>query len=522
MKFFTLVLIALLSSVYFVGFTSSINDCPLAGYCPWDDLDDDGDIDIFDIVDIAGRYGTSGEPLLGKAAIEYDSGWVDITDRAGEYFNITHNLNSTEVIVDIQGRMTIDGGIHQKHLGLTAYEPKWTRSYGGSTHDQGDFLVQTFDGGYVLAGSTLSYGAGDYDVWLVKTDACGNILWNNTYGGTGADVGRSLILTVDGGYALLGYTQSFGAGYNDVWLVKTDANGVAQWNRTYGGVGHDWAFSVVQTIDSGFVVAGYTGSFGAGNDDVWLVKTDASGNIEWDKTYGGANNDRCLSMVQANDGGYALSGYSNSFGVGNYDVWLVKTDASGNHQWNQTYGGTDDDMGFSMVQASDGGYAIAGYTGSFGAGSADFWLVKTDASGNHLWNQTYGGTDDEGGNFLIQTSDGGYVLVGDTRSFGAGSYDVWLVKTDSNGGAQWNRTYGGVDGDYGHFIMETENGGFVMTGTTVSFTAGLNDLWLVKTEIESGLAWVDSTADTITLYRGATDLHWNYVRVRIWGIKETP
>ena len=470
MKFFTLVLIALLSSVYFVGFTSSINDCPPAGYCPWDDLDDDGDIDIFDIVDIAGRYGTSGAPLLGKAAIEYDSGWVDITDRAGEYFNITHNLNSTEVIVDIQGRMTIDGGIHQKHLGLTAYEPKWTRSYGGSTHDQGDFLVQTFDGGYVLAGSTLSYGAGDYDAWLVKTDACGNILWNNTYGGSGTDVGRSLILTVDGGYALLGYTQSFGAGYNDVWLVKTDANGVAQWNRTYGGVGHDWAFSVVQTIDSGFVVAGYTGSFGAGSADFWLVKTDASGN----------------------------------------------------HQWNQTYGGTDDDMGFSMVQASDGGYAIAGYTGSFGAGSADFWLVKTDASGNHQWNQTYGGTDDEGGNFLIQTSDGGYALVGDTRSFGAGSYDVWLVKTDSNGGAQWNRTYGGVDGDYGHFIMETENGGFVMTGTTVSFTAGLNDLWLVKTEIESGLAWVDSTADTITLYRGATDLHWNYVRVRIWGIKETP
>ena len=439
-------------------------------YDPWADLNDDGKIDIWDIAYAARMFGATGEPLAAKAAIEYDSGWINITGKAGEYITVTHNLNTTDIMVDIQGKMTADGGPHQRHLGLTAHIPGWNKTYGGIRIDQALSLAQTADGGYVLAGFTYSFGAGRYDFWLVKTDAYGNIEWNKTYGGPDYDRAWSVIQTSDGGYAIAGYTESFGAGLNDFWLVKTDSAGNLEWNKTYGGTSRDVANALVQTSDGGYAIAGYTESFGAGSYDFWLVKTDAYGNAQWNKTYGGTNDDWALSLVQTSDGGYAMAGSTYSFGAGRYDFWLVKTDSAGNLEWNKTYGGTNDDWALSLVQTSDGGYAIAGETWSFGAGDADFWLVRTDAAGNVHWNKTYGGPDFDAASSLVQTSDGGYAIAGFTYSFGAGDADFWLVKADA----------------------------------------------------ELGLAWTDSTANTITLYRGATDSYWNYVRVRIWKVKETP
>jgi hypothetical protein len=208
------------------------------------------------------------------------------------------------------------------------------------------------------------------------------MLWNKTYGGTSQDWPWSLVQTWDGGYALAGSTRSFGAGSDDFWLVKTDANGNVQWNKTYGGTGWDYAYALVQMADGGYALAGGTYSSGAGYDDFWLVKTDANGNMQWNKTYGGTGWDCATALVQTGDGGYALTGSTTSFGSGSNDFWLVKTDASGNMLWNKTYGGTGDDVAWSLVQTWDGGYALAGITGSFGAGGQDFWLVKTDASGN--------------------------------------------------------------------------------------------------------------------------------------------
>jgi hypothetical protein len=261
-------------------------------------------------------------------------------------------------------------------------EPQgWSKTYGGTSNDEAHALVQTGDGGYALAGSTRSFGAGDNDFWLVKTDAAGNALWNKTYGGTYSDGAYALVQTGDGGYALAGYTDSYGAGNGDFWLVKTDADGTALWNKTYGGTGYDYGYSVVLTGDGGYALAGRTDSYGVGNGDFWLVKTDAAGNMEWNKTCGGTANDGAYALVQTGDGGYALAGYTWSFGAGRYDFWLVKTDAAGTVQWNRTYGGTSDDMASSVVQTSDGGYALAGRTDSYGAGNGDFWLVKTDADG---------------------------------------------------------------------------------------------------------------------------------------------
>jgi hypothetical protein len=360
----------------------------------------------------------------------------------------------------------------------------WSQTYGGTEKDGALSLVQTSDGGYAMVGYTRSFGAGEDDFWLIKTDEAGNMQWNRTYGGAGSDIAFSLIETSDGGYALVGYTASFGAGSDDFWFVKTDSSGNMEWNRTYGGTDGDYAFSLVETSDGGYTIAGYTRSYGAGRDDFWLIKVDSSGNAEWNQTYGGWDDEGTISLVQTSDGGYALAGMTESFGHGSDrdDFWFVKTDSSGNMEWNQTYGGTIREYGFCLVQTSDGGYAFAGTTCSFGAGNHDSWLVKTDAFGNMEWNQTYGGADADGSSSMIHTTDGGYVLAGSTNSFGAGEYDFWLIKTDEAGNMQWNRTYGGAGSDIASSLIETSDGGYAIAGYTYSVGAGNSDAWLVKTD----------------------------------------
>jgi hypothetical protein len=307
--------------------------------------------------------------------------------------------------------------------------------------------------------------------------------WTRTYGGLGSEGASSVVETSDGGYALAGCSASFGAEYIDFWLVKTDSFGNHQWNKTYGGAVDDAAASVVQTSDGGYALVGSAESFGAGESDFWLVKTDSFGNHLWNKTYGGISTDRSeypQSLVQTGDGGYALTGYTDSYGAGNYDFWLVKTDSAGNMQWNKTYGGAYEDYGNAVVKTTDGGYALVGSTESFGAGYTDFWLVKTDSFGNHQWNKTYGGLGSEGAFSVVETSDGGYAIAGDTSSFGAGRFDFWLVKTDSDGNMLWSQIHGGAYYDYAFSVVETSDGGYAIAGDTSSFGAGESDAWLVK------------------------------------------
>jgi hypothetical protein len=199
------------------------------------------------------------------------------------------------------------------------------------------------------------------------------------------------------------------------------------WEKTFGGSGLDWGSSVQQTRDGGFILVGTTTSFGAG--DVWLIKTDANGNKQWEKTFGGSNVDSGWSVQQTSDGGFIIVGNTASFGARWGDVWLIKTDADGNKLWDRTFGGSDWDWGFSVQQTSDGGFILVGETTSFGAGEADVWLIKTDADGNKLWDRTFGGSDWDWGFSVQQTSDGGFIIVGATRSFGAGDYDVLLIKS---------------------------------------------------------------------------------------------
>jgi hypothetical protein len=364
----------------------------------------------------------------------------------------------------------------------------WSQTYGGTEWDIACSLVAASDGGYAIAGYTGSFGAGASDFWLVKTDAVGNMQWNRTYGGAGQDYAQSLVATTDGGYAIAGWTASFGAGSVDSWLVKTDALGNMQWNKTYGGTEADEAHSLMVTTDGGYALAGYTRSFGAGDYDFWLVKTDALGNIQWNKTYGGTEDEDPFSLVATLDGGYALAGSIVSSGSNGINTLLVKTDALGNMEWNKTYGETGINEPSSLIATSDGGYALAGIlnmTDFFGVGNGDFWLVKTDASGNMQWNKTYGGIGEDQAYSVVATSDGGYALAGiwnRTTMHGHGISDFWLVKTDAFGNMQWNKTYGGTVIDEASSLVVASDGGYALAGYTNSFGAGFMDFWLVKTD----------------------------------------
>ena len=393
---------------------------------------------------------------------------------------------------------------------------------GGSGNDQASYLIRTKDGGFAMARYTTSSGAGKEDVWFVKTDSSGTIQINKTYGGPNTDAAAVVVQTFDGGYAIGGTTFSFGLN-QDMWLIKTDSNGNMQWNLTIGGSSSESGWGLVQVADAGYVMTGFTKSFGAGGDDMLLAKIDSAGNLVWNKTYGGLTEDRGYSIIQTKDFGYAITGATDSMGAGRQDGWLVKTDSDGNMQWQKTFGGSSFDVLRTVIQTSDSGFAIGGTTNSSGAGTFDAWLINTDSSGNLRWNKTFGGPNDDESvsGSVIQTSDGGFALAGITNSFGSGGYDLWLIKTDSFGNKQWDKTFGGQNDDNGlSSVVQAIDGTFVIAGSKV-YNATNSDLILIKIsgEGESGLAWTDSTPNTLTLYRGANDIYWNYVRVQVWKTK---
>jgi lysophospholipase L1-like esterase len=355
---------------------------------------------------------------------------------------------------------------------------EWNKTFGGASDDgvgAGAYPMQpTADGGYILAGSTNSYGAGGGDAWLIKTDSDGNKIWEKNFGGANDDWANSVQQTSDGGYILAGGTQSFGAGGMDFWLIKTDAEGNKLWDSTFGGGSNEIANSVRQTSDGGYILAG------AGPGDAWLIKTDSDGNKIWDKAFGGSNDDWAHLVQLTSDGGYILGGRKEARGSASGDAWIVKTDAEGSELWERTFGGSDTDMINSVQPTADGGYILAGWTYSYGAGSGDLWIIKTDAEGNRLWDKTFGGAGLDQALSVQSTSDNGYILAGSTESYGAGSGDAWLIKTDAEGNELWNKTLGGVNWDGACAGQPDDDGGYILVGTTGSYGAGSNDAWLIK------------------------------------------
>jgi len=341
---------------------------------------------------------------------------------------------------------------------------EWNTSFGTNKLDEGYCVRQTSDGGYTLVGLS------DTSCWLIKTDSNGNKIWDKRFGADETDWGSSVRQTSDGGYIIAGATESYTDGVRAAWLIKTDSNGNKIWDKTYGGYNSEKGYSVQQTSDNGYILAGVTYSYGAGKNDAWLVKTDASGNKLWDKTFGGAETDEVYSIQETTDNGYIMTGYTESYGAGEMDAWLIKTDSNGNKIWDKTFGGADNYIARSVKQTSDGGYIIGGYMNPPTDDIANFLIIKTDADGNKIWEQTFGGERSERAYTVELTSDGGYLLAG-TRLGGGFSKHVWLVKTDANGNKLWDQQslYRAPSAQEGYSLQRTSDNGYIITGVTLVY-----------------------------------------------------
>ena len=334
----------------------------------------------------------------------------------------------------------------------------WTKTYVDGYQSYGNCVRQTDDGGFILVSSTTQYGNLYCDVYLVKTNLDGEIVWSRTYGGALTDLGLDVKQTDDGGYIIVGYMSTFFNGA-DIYLIKTDENGDTLWTRVYGGEDSEIGVSVTQTLDGGYIITGNT-SPNIITDYLFLYKIDANGDTTWTRIYDEFRG-RGDCIIQLQDGNYIISGSSLDLGAGSGDAVLMKTDEYGERIWIHTYGSDLGESGRCVKQTYDGGFIICGHTGS---GNPDVYLVKTDENGDTLWTRDYGGEDDDYGYSVDQTWDGGYIIAGMTRSFGAGSDDVYVVRTDFEGITLWTSTYGGEGPDNDKSVQQITDGGFIIAG----------------------------------------------------------
>jgi len=442
-----------------------------------------------------------------------------------------------------------------------AQEIEWQKSFGGDSVDILNSIQQTSDGGYILGGNSNSLISGDHtepshglgDYWVLKLDATGNIQWQNTIGGDFDDDLRYIQQTTDGGYILGGFSESSISGDKtensqgnfDYWVIKLYPSGNIQWQNTIGGNDVDWLQSIQQTIDGGYILGGWSVSDISGDKtennhdstlthpDYWVVKLDAMGNIQWQNTIGGNSMDQLTSIQQTADGGYILSGWSysnisgdkteNSIGVSDY--WVVKLDSIGNIQWQNTIGGNSDDILNSIQQTSDGGYILGGssYSDISGdktensQGDFDYWVVKLDVSGNIQWQNTIGGSGNDELYSIQQITDGGYFLgghsnsgiSGDKTESSQGDFDYWVVKLDASGNILWQNTIGGNYDDWLYSVQQTSDGGYILggysdadiSGDKAENVQGVYDYWVVKLtnkfNLITGKTYIDANSNTI-------------------------
>jgi hypothetical protein len=307
-----------------------------------------------------------------------------------------------------------------------------------------------------------------------------------TYGGPRQDYGFGLVSTSDGGFAMVGHTNSYANNF-DVLLIKLDSDANLQWSRTYGGDSTEEGMRLVQTTDGGFAISGTTRSYGSGNIDALLIKTDGNGNLQWIKTYGGPANDGFINLRETKDHGFILSGSTMNYGQGNGDMLFVKTDSVGDTLWTKIVGGINSDQGTDGEQTADGGYIFSGRQSSWGSGSGDIFIMKTDASGDSIWSRVFGSPFWDEGMKVKQTMDKGYIVTGASIGFTNSSYDVYLNKIDSTGNLTWSKLYAGLHNDATYDVLCLSDGGYIVTGETESF--GNNHLrpytGNTKDEIES-------------------------------------
>ncbi len=426
--------------------------------------------------------------LLARINASYiSSGQFGYFTGGGNY-SFPENLGINVTTTDINAKLhikNVDVNTKDFLVESTAMINSMIRAIGGTNNDIALSIQQTSDGGYIVAGRTNSFGASG-DALIIKLNSSGNIQWSRAIGRIDYDIAYSIQQTSDGGYIVAGYTRSFGAG-GDALIIKLNSSGNIQWSRAIGGTNDDIAYSIQQTSDGGYIVAGWTNSFGAGNYDFLIIKLNSSGNIQWSRAIGGIDDDYASSIQQTSDGGYIVAGSTTRFGADIYDALIIKLNSSGNIQWSRVIAGTNNDIAESIQQTSDGGYIVAGWTYSFGAGNSDAFIIKLNSSGNIQWSRAIGGIYFDEAYSIQQTSDGGYIVAGWTYSFGTGD-DALIVKLNSSGNIQWSRAIGGTNNDRALSIQQTSDGGYIVAGITGSFGAGSFDALIIKLDSSGNIS----------------------------------
>ena len=384
---------------------------------------------------------------------------------------------------------------------LTLYA-QWARTYGGSEDDFVRSILQTNDGGYIVVGNTESFGFGDgySDIWILKLASDGIIEWQKTYGDRLTNNTDSIQKTNDGGYIIGGSIYVSGKNLQ-IWIMKLSADGNIIWQKSYGDEDINYAYSLQQTSDGGYIIASNTGLNDAEGHDILILKLFFDGIVEWSKTYGGSIDDKPSSILLTSDGGYIVAGYTMSYGAGSSDIWILKLASDGTIEWQRTYGGSDSENVYSIRQTNDGGYIVAGNILSFGAGQPDFWIIKLALDGTIEWQRAYGGNKSETAYSIQQTFDSGYIVSGETQSFGAGNKDIWILKLNIWGDVEWQKTYGGSQNEEASSILQAIDGGYIVTGSTDTYGEGKRDFLILKLfpngDIESSCGFIKDSNATV-------------------------
>ncbi|MCO5251697.1 MAG: choice-of-anchor D domain-containing protein [Candidatus Kapabacteria bacterium] len=462
-----------------------------------------------------------GIPPSDKVLLEYstDNGqnWQTITNNAS---GLSHNWTNIPRPVSSQCLIRVS----QRDANPNNSTPKieWQRTYGGSENDIAIKIQETSDGGFVLAGWTqsndgdISENNGEADVWVLKIRFDGNIEWQKTYGGSYFETANSIQETRDGGYIVAGSTNSNNTditenkGETDAWVLKLNIEGNIEWQKTYGGSLSERVYSIRETNDGGFIVAGVTESIDGdvtenkGGTDAWVLKLNIEGNIEWQKTYGGSLNEMAYSIQETSDGGYIVAGETESkdgdilVNKGQSDLWVLKLSNDGEIEWQKTFGGSGIERTYSIQMSREGGFIVAAYTYSADGdvkenkGSSDIWVLKLSIDGSIEWQKTYGGRKSDMATVIQETIDGGFIVAGFTNSVDGnltenkGGEDIWVLKLINDGSIEWQKTWGGSSSDRAASITETNDGRYIIAGSTHSKDGdikeykGWSDVWVIK------------------------------------------
>lgn len=362
-------------------------------------------------------------------------------------------------------------------------EVLWTRNYGGDANEQGLAIIETAEGGLCFVGNEESFDGGGCDGWIVVTNDVGEELWNANFGGAGYDR-FSDVLQLEDGWIVAGYNGSIGNGRFDFWLAKLDVDGNMVWQQAFGGGDHERGSCVIQTEDGGYLMTGSTYSFGGGNGDGWVVKTNENGQMEWSHAYGGGGTEAIISAVALPENEYMLFGYTQSQGAGGYDNWMIRINGEGEVISEGTYGDENDDYCYGQVLNEDNNFILAGTTDPEGNQQFDVIMRCVNMEGEELWNRVYEGEGSERCFGVVETFNGGYLLAGATGPYTDDNADNLVIRTDVDGEVLWSLTYGENRSDVTRGVVQTTDGGFAIIGWTYSFGNGLGEAWLAKIDTE--------------------------------------